>query len=308
MRFIAADLSRLPPPDAIEALDYEQVLAAMKADVRARWDALRALRPELPELDILELETDPIVIILEVAAYRETLLRGLVNDKARAVMLALATGADLDHLGAAVLTPRLELTAATASAPAVMEADEPYRRRIHLALDAWSTAGAQGAYEYWALSSDPSVKDAAALNVAPGRVDVVLLGRAGDGTASDAAIVAVYEALSPKTRRPLTDDVRVRSATIVPQAMRVRLDIPRGPDPDVVEMRARANLAALASTIHAIGRVLRTDAIIVAARVGDVEKVTVLEPAADLDPGAFGAVHVSAIEIEVVQPGQAIPA
>lgn len=301
MRFIASDLSRLPPPAAIEELDYEAVLADLKAYVTARWAELRAVRPDLPELDVLELETDPIVIILEVAAYRETLLRGLVNDKARAVMLALAVETDLDHLGAAVLTPRLTVDPGNADtgAAAVMEDDGPYRRRIQLALDAWSTAGAQGAYEYWALSTAPTIKDAAALNPAPGRVDVVLLSTEGDGTASDDQINAVYDALSPKTRRPLTDDVRVRSATIVEQDVVLTLRIPRGPDPDLVEARSRANLEGLAESLRAIGKPLRTDALFAAARVGDVDKVLLEEPTSDVEPGDGGSVHVSEITITV---------
>ena len=47
-------------------------------------------------------ESDPAWTILEVAAYRELLLRQRINDASRAVMLAFATGADLEHLGQSV--------------------------------------------------------------------------------------------------------------------------------------------------------------------------------------------------------------
>ncbi|PJN94872.1 baseplate assembly protein, partial [Amaricoccus sp. HAR-UPW-R2A-40] len=89
--FGAIDLSRLPPPDVVERLDFETILGAMKADLIAR-------APDLAPA--LALESEPAVKILEVAAYRELLLRARINDAARAVMIATATGADLDHLAA----------------------------------------------------------------------------------------------------------------------------------------------------------------------------------------------------------------
>ena len=97
-RFLAPDLTQLQPAALIETIDSEAILAAQKAWILARWDAIRVDRPDLPALDTLGLETEPLTILLEVFAYRETLLRALVNDKARAVLIAYATGSDLDHL------------------------------------------------------------------------------------------------------------------------------------------------------------------------------------------------------------------
>jgi len=62
--FTAVNLSRLPVPDVIEQIDYESLLSALRADLQAR----------LPTFDAW-LESDPIVKLLEVAAYREMLLR-----------------------------------------------------------------------------------------------------------------------------------------------------------------------------------------------------------------------------------------
>lgn len=59
----AIDLSRLPPPDVIEALDYENILQAKK-------DRLAEL---LPKLDAF-LESDPAIKLLEICAYDELLL------------------------------------------------------------------------------------------------------------------------------------------------------------------------------------------------------------------------------------------
>ena len=85
------DLATLPAPQIIEPLDFEQILADLKADILDR-------APELAE--VLALESDPIVKLLEACAYRELLYRARVNDAARAHLLAFATGGDLDHLAA----------------------------------------------------------------------------------------------------------------------------------------------------------------------------------------------------------------
>jgi phage-related baseplate assembly protein len=94
-RFSAINLAQLPPPQLIDPLDFERVLAELKDFVR-----LKLTEEGSTLLDTLNLESDPIVKILEVVAYRETLLRALVNDKAKAVLLAFAIGRDLDHIGA----------------------------------------------------------------------------------------------------------------------------------------------------------------------------------------------------------------
>ena len=80
----AIDLSRLPAPTVVEAIDYEMVLAALKADLVARWPDYTA-----------DLESDPAIKLLEVAAYREVLLRQRVNDAARAVLVRTALAAVL---------------------------------------------------------------------------------------------------------------------------------------------------------------------------------------------------------------------
>src|SRR5690606_17245852 len=65
----AVDLSRLPPPDVVQALDYETILAELQVDLAAR----------LPDFDAF-LESDPAIKLLEIVAYRELLLRQRVND------------------------------------------------------------------------------------------------------------------------------------------------------------------------------------------------------------------------------------
>ena len=102
------DLSKLPAPQLIEELDYESILSQMRTK----------MREICPEWTGYELESDPANKILEVAAYREMLLRQRVNEAARGVMIAFATGSDLDHLAAFYGVTRL-----------MEEADEALRLR-----------------------------------------------------------------------------------------------------------------------------------------------------------------------------------
>lgn len=157
--FAAVDLSSLPAPQVVEPLDFETVLAALKADFEARHPDYTAT-----------LESDPAMKLLEVAAYREVIVRQRVNDAAKAVMLAFATGSDLDHLGALVPVARN-----------AGETDASYRGRIQLAPEAFSTAGPQLGYIWHALSATADIKDVTAVSPSPGDVVVTVLSRHGDG-------------------------------------------------------------------------------------------------------------------------------
>lgn len=90
------DLSQLPAPDIIDALDYETLFAERKA-------AFIGLYPPEQQAEVaatLALESEPVARLLQESAYREVLLRALVNDKARGLLLAYAKGKTLEHIAA----------------------------------------------------------------------------------------------------------------------------------------------------------------------------------------------------------------
>lgn len=178
------DLSQLPPPQVVETLSFEDLLEERKA-------RLLELYPEEQRETIaraLELESEPIVMLLQENAYREMLLRQRINEAAQAVMVAYAIGSDLDQLGANNNTPRLTIIPEDSEAippvEAVMESDADFRQRIPAAFEGMSVAGPTGAYEFHALSADGKVADASATSPAPALVTVTILSREGDGTAS----------------------------------------------------------------------------------------------------------------------------
>ena len=179
----AIDLSRLPPPDVIEKLSFEDLFAAVLARLRER----------IP--DYVESEADPAYINGEVNTFERLLDRQRVNDAARAVMLPYARKADLDNLAALLGVERQVVTPAdpTAIPPveAVYESDESLRRRAQLALSAVSTAGPVSSYRFHALSADSRVLDVAVASPAAGAVTVTVLSREGNGTAPQDLLDAV---------------------------------------------------------------------------------------------------------------------
>lgn len=288
------DLSTVPAPSVVEALSYETILAAMLADLQARDTAFTAL-----------VESDPAYKILEVAAYRELLIRQRVNDGARAVMLAYATGSDLENLSALFGVTRKTLDEGDATAlppiPPTFETDAALRYRTQLALEGLSTAGPIGAYQFHALSVD-GVKDAGIQgppDTDPGEVLVTILSATGSGTAGAPLIAAVDAALNAEDVRPLTDQVTVQSATIVSYEVIATLYIPTGPDPTAVQTAALASVQAYVESRHRVGLDVRLSGLYAALHVGGVERVTLSAPGivADLVTTAVQAPYCTDITL-----------
>lgn len=253
------DLSQLPPPALIDALDAESYVAAGIADYKARYPSFDAV-----------LESEPVIKLIEVLAYRETLLRNRVNKAALATLLAKSLGADLDHIGARFNTKRL-----------AGEADDRYRRRIQLAPEAFSTAGPPGAYEYWALTVAPGIADAYAYSPEPGVVHVmVAMPDAADVPAE--ALLAISEFLAREDVGPLTDTVSVLAAERVDYAVNAVLQLRRGPDPDAVKAQALLRLAAYRAERYAIGSNVYAVGLTAALKAGGVDNVVMASPAGDI--------------------------
>lgn len=290
------DLSRFPAPDAIETLDYEKNYDEVVADFKSLWEAKRIDKPHLPDFTTLNLESEVLAIIFQAWVSRETKMRARVNSAFLARLLAYAKGKDLDHVGANYGVGRMVITPATDQAAAVMESDERYRQRINLGIYAYNSAGSIESYQFHALSADVTIKDVAVDNPHTNRIDLTILSSVGDGTATGQQLANVADALSPKDARPLTDDVRVRSATVIIQPVAFRIVLPGGPAPEPVRSLAQQKVAAYCATRHKIGSALRIDGIIGAARgAGDMEQVLVDSPTADVVPGIQGAVFVPSI-------------
>jgi len=282
------DLSRLPAPNVIEPLDFETILAEQLADLEERDTEFVGLQ-----------ESDPAMKVLQVTAYRELKVRQRINEAARAVMLAYAMDSDLDHLGALMDVPRLQIWPADPDkgTAAVMEQNEDYRRRIQLAPQGLSVAGPEGAYIFHALSSDGRVRNATATSPAPGHVVVTILSHEGDGTPSQALLDIVAAYLAQDGIRPLTDYVLVRAAQIEHYQVRAILFSFSGPDSTVVVAEARKRMEQYAKDAHQLGRVPTHSGIEAALHVPGVERVALATPTVDPDISKLRAYYCDDIAI-----------
>ena len=289
--FDKIDLSALPAPKLIETLSAEQVVTAIKDDLKKRMPTLAAT---------LDLESEPIVKLIEQVAYREVLLRARINTAARSVLVSHATGSDLDHLGAVFGVKRKTLRAADPDAvppvKAVMETDQDYRQRIPLSLEAHSTAGAAGGYRFHALAVS-GVRDVAVRSIKPGEVQVAILARAGTGVPDAALLDAVRRRLNSEDVRPLCDRVVVSAAVIKSYRIRAALTIGSGPDAGVVLAAARKAAQAYADQRHKLGADIARSGIFAALHDTGVEAATLTAPAADIAIGWNEVAYCTDIDV-----------
>jgi phage-related baseplate assembly protein len=272
--FTAVDLSQLPFPDAVEALDFETILAAMLADLVARDPAFTAL-----------VESDTGYKVLEACAYRELLLRQRVNEAIKATTLAYALGNDLANIAANYSVQRLLLDAGNPEAippiPPTYEDDASLRRRVQLAFEGFSTAGPEGAYLFHALGADADVLDAAVDSPTPGAVEVAILSRVDNGVASTELLAAVTAKLGDDVR-PLTDNVTVQAAIVLEYAVTATIKTYSGPDANVVMDTAQAAIEAYAEANFRLGRDITLSGIYAALHQEGVQNVTLTSPTASI--------------------------
>lgn len=285
------DLSQLPPPVVVEPLDFETLFAQRKA-------AFIAMYPEDEQEEIartLELESEPITMLLEENCYRELLLRQRVNEAARAVMLAYSTDSDLDNLAVNFNVERLTIQeeddSVTPPIEAVMESDPDLRTRTQQAFEGLSVAGPTAAYEFWGRSADGRVADISAVSPTPACVTISVLSREGDGTASDDLLSVVAAALNDEEVRPVADRVTVQSAEIVPYQIDATLYIYPGPEAEPVRQASEQQLQAYIAAQNRLGRDIRLSAIYAALHVEGVQRVELAQPVADIVLSDYQASH-----------------
>lgn len=268
----AVDLSALPAPQILEQPDFETRLAAKLA-------RLLVLHPEFSAL----VESDPAMKLLQADSYDELVLAQAMNDAARGMLLAFAAGPQLDHLAALFAVERLIVTPANPAtgAAAVLESDTALRQRVQLAPHSFSVAGPELAYVFHARSAHGDVADASAVSPAPGEVVVTVLSASGSGVPGAAVLDAVRAVLNGPVR-PLTDHVTVNPAAMVDFDIAAELFVFAGPDEALIRDTALASLAAFLVSARRLGRDMPRSALIAALHVGNVQRVNLIQPAADL--------------------------
>ncbi|KDM91398.1 baseplate J/gp47 family protein [Photobacterium galatheae] len=259
------DLSKLPPPEIVQQLDA----TAIRSRMLQRYAQLQNV--DAPKVG------DPLYNAMSAMAEEVTRARQEFQDISLNNMVAFSHGASLQQLAALRPVEKFE-----------KETDDQFRRRVQMAPDGFSTAGPDGAYIFHALNAHEDVLDAEVLSPSPVKVDLYVLSRQGDGTASAELCQQVFEYIDGQTKRPLNDHFNVYPATIKPYRIVVELDIPYGPGEGQTLDIARQRLQSLATESHVLAGCVALSAIDAAAHVKNgeadgsyqpVTEVFILEPA-----------------------------
>ena len=270
-----SDLASLPTPAVIETLSFETIFSELQAEFQSRYPDYSAL-----------LASDPAVKLLEVAAYREVLLRNRINTAAKASLLAFATGSDLDHLAAFYGVTRL-----------MDETDEGLRLRTRQRIIGFANAGGAAHYRYWALSASPEVSDVEVDSPEPGRVRISVLAKGEEQTVSNAVLNAVRAVVLRDDIRVLTDTVEVVAAELMPVTVHARLWL----YPDAPLETLAAIQAVFTSTLAAyagLGWDLTRSWIVGQLQRAGVHKVELLSPTTDIRVAANQAVRLASLNLE----------
>ena len=269
------DLASLPVPAVIEPLSFETIFSELQTEFQSRYPDYSAL-----------LASDPAVKLLEVAAYREVLLRNRINTAAKASLLAFAAGSDLDHLAAFYGVTRL-----------TDETDEALRLRTRQRIIGFANAGGAAHYRYWALSASPEVADVEVDSPQPGRVRISVLAKGEADTVPDAVLDAVRAVVLRDDIRVLTDTVEVVPAELIPVTVVARIwlypDTPMAAF-DAIGARFKEALAAQSG----LGWDLTPSWVIGELQRPGVHKVELLAPTTDIRASANQAVRLIHLNLE----------
>lgn len=272
--FAAIDLSQLPPPQIVEQIDFEQILAERKTYMISLWPA-----DEQAQIAArLEIESEPLTKLLQENVYRETVWRQRVNEAATANLLALAQGSDLENLAANFNVKRLVIQAGNPTAkppvPQLMETDESLRERAQMAWEGLSTAGPQNSYIFHARAADGRVADATAESPSPAVVVVTVQGTQADGTVEAGLLAVVDKYLSGEDRRPVADRLTVQAAQILRYQVNAKLYLlTSGPETEPARVAAEQRLRAYVHQRRRLGMEVSESAIHAALHVEGVRKV-----------------------------------
>ncbi|MBD1581264.1 baseplate assembly protein [Pseudoalteromonas sp. S16_S37] len=267
------DLSKLPPPNVLEQLDYEQLLKELKNNLLAQNPALE---------QTLGLESEPLTQLLNTYAYQAMLLRARVNDAAKSTMLSSATGADLDQIASKYAVARQQ-----------NESDTRLRERVQLAFHSLNTAGTGKSYRYHTLSADERVKDVHVASPSPCHVVLtVLSNESQNGLPSSDLMNTLHEAfglqagspervshaLETQKIRPIGDRVEIVPPKIKPYTLNAHIKLEKGPGNTHVKEQVLEKAAHFIAKQNGLGQSIKRSALFAVLHQQGVEEVELIEP------------------------------
>ncbi|TMP35525.1 baseplate J family protein [Pseudoalteromonas rubra] len=287
-QFLTPDLSRVPMPDLLRDVDFEQQLKEIKQ---------RFLASHPQYADALKLESDPLTALLQTLAYQQVLNTQQVNDAVKGVMLATASGADLDAIASRYNLLRDE-----------GESDTRFRQRIQLAFDGLNTAGSASAYAFHTLSLDPAIRDVTVHSPAPCEIVLTVLSTEGNGAPSQALLDKVakhfaaqgWEHQQASRVRPLGDRVTVNAPQIVPYTVKAQLVVLPGPSAEAIRQAAVERMQTYLASRQKLGKKVTRAGLFAALHLEGVEEVNLTSPASNISVTHTQSSWCEHYEVEVV--------
>ncbi|WP_341824137.1 baseplate J/gp47 family protein [Wolbachia endosymbiont (group A) of Udea olivalis] len=236
----------------VEKPNLEEIFSRMKEELVRRDETFSGL-----------VESDPAMKVLEVAAWRELLLRQRINEAVKSNLLKFAMGEDLDNLAEFYGVEREK-----------EEDDERFRKRVKAKIKGWSTGGN---YRYYALSADRRVKDALVESPIPGKVQISILSTQ-TGIVSEELLEIVKKQVTRDDIRVLTDTVTVIGCNITEIDIHSRMSI----SPVISKEEIKKQFIKKFEANRRLGWNVTRSWIIANLFVEGVENVELIEPREDV--------------------------
>ena len=162
-----------------------------------------------------------------------------------------------------------------------IESDDNLRERIRIAPESFSTAGPSGAYEFFVKKASDLITDVEIVSEKPGEVDIYFLQSNSDLPTQE-VIDKVYETLSDRTVRPLTDKVIIKNPVQVDYEIDLRYFISRSDAANQLSIQKKVE-AAIEEFIlwqrSELGRDLNDSRLIEMIRQAGAKRVEIISPA-----------------------------
>jgi phage-related baseplate assembly protein len=269
--------ANLQPMIVLEKINVEEILGDRMIRLKQLWAFYDP--PAAAQYDVDQLEFDPIKINQEACAYFELLLRDRVNQAARSVTLAYAIGTDLDAIASRYPggVPRLP-----------NESDDRYRRRIWLSPNTLSPHGTAEAYEFWALTALPELRDVTAIrrvqhDYYPVILITCLMEPPAASKPSDEQLVFIRSYIQSLSRQGLTDVISVNPPKVREINYNVRAWLFPGAVQDQIILQIGENLRKLIDDQYWLGHDHSHTAIHAASLIPGVHHVDIIEPAENVE-------------------------
>ncbi|WP_314338426.1 baseplate J/gp47 family protein [Acinetobacter guillouiae] len=298
------DFSQLPIPELISNIDYEEILKQRKESFISLYTS-----PKDQESwrVILSRESEPVVKLLEENAYLEMLYKNKCNEDARSLLLAYATGSDLDHLalteyGLTRLLVTPENTTVIPPLPAVYESDERLKERCLLSWDSLNTAGSVNAYRFFSLSADGRVHGVKVYSQEenPYLLDIIISQvDSNNAEASTELINIVQKALDPEDVRPVCDRPIVKSSIAKEFQIAARLFMGKNAEDSLMLDAANIRINNYIEKVKKNGSSIRLSAIYAALHVDGISRVVIDQPTTDIEIDTWHHPHCTSVNISI---------